>query len=743
MENNTYRQLRPGTEYDRFFTKPSYKDPIVEKQGNVFLTPLLVKAVVKESIKDTSLIAPVLKGADLNQTCKNIWNFLYYHIAYKLDKDFVEQVRTPARSWADRKSGIDCDCYTAFASSILTNLDIPHTYRIAAYGKTNRDGSPQYQHIYVVVPTGKGNVTEKTKRSEYLVIDPVKDQYNSEHPYSAIKDYPMDLAMQVLNGPPTDQTSGLNDFILAAGTGKIRVHLKKAGKVSKHPLNTEAPEKKAELITPSEVSAQAANNQIPNPGFTPAKRTNNEGVLKNGNKVSLGPAVPTPGAFVWDGSGSQNGILQQNYQFLVNGVWDGKTVYRRFTVSKGIVWGIIVMPNGSCPLFVDRGNGPMILKADIRDPGVPLGSIGSSVDAMWTINSTGQIISNPLATLPGMLIPQDIFDSIYSSRGKGTNGLSGLGALGVLFGLNGLAAIADEMNGFGNFELDGLDGVEGLGLISGYDNFEVSGLGKYSDGLEKWNTEPVSGPYDSIAVMDGLGRVSRAKLKRSATTVQANSQTPTSYGKKLGLYIPGNTLKNLILLYNANVKRLQTNGHTIDRGSIPQLIDGPATNGLNGLGSWFKNLVHSASSAVSKLSEITSPITSLIPGGQSLNLVKMLSDHVSENTKPSDNNPGPQNQQSQSVAVSQDYVAQNNDEAMQAYNAAAAAASGLSGVSITENPITWATENPLMATAAAVIIGWGAWSLLKPKSKTKGASGLGKTSKRKPKAKVYKYKPLR
>tara|TARA_B110000902_G_scaffold165090_1_gene188586 strand:+ start:6539 stop:8344 length:1806 start_codon:yes stop_codon:yes gene_type:complete len=186
-----YRVIRPGEEYDKYFPKPQAQDRIIIEDGEVGDTVDLMKRVVWKYIEDTKGIAPLLKGKTLNETCENTWNFLYHHIQYKLDERGLEQLRRPARSWSDRKSGIDCDCFSIFTSSILTNLHIPHSFRITKYGGTH------FQHVYVVVPN----------RSETLVIDPVLSNYNYEKPYSEHKDFAMNLSgidVAVLSGPGND-----------------------------------------------------------------------------------------------------------------------------------------------------------------------------------------------------------------------------------------------------------------------------------------------------------------------------------------------------------------------------------------------------------------------------------------------------------------------------------------------------------------------------------------------------------
>ncbi len=212
-----YRTIRDGGDYNKFFTSPDGNDRVI-RDGDVFETVDLMKRVVWKYIDDTKQIVAYLKGSTLKETCQNIWNFLYHHIQYKLDDRGLEQLRRPNRSWAERKTGIDCDCFSIFVSSILTNLQIPHSFRITKY---ERDS---FQHVYVVVPiTGSAN--------EYI-IDCVLSKFNYEKPYTAKKDFPMSLDkinIAVLSGFTPDVMDivngldGLDDIeLLGADAEAIR-----------------------------------------------------------------------------------------------------------------------------------------------------------------------------------------------------------------------------------------------------------------------------------------------------------------------------------------------------------------------------------------------------------------------------------------------------------------------------------------------------------------------------------------
>lgn len=176
---NSKRSIRSGSEYNKYFLGGvEGKEITLVPNGSVSDTVEQMKKIVKATLAQTKNIAPVLKGSSRLETARNLWNFLYGHVQYTKDNPLREQLRTPARTWQDRARGVDCDCYAIFISSVLTNLGIPHFFRIAAYN------GGDFQHVYVVVPDGKE-----------IIIDPVLNTFNSEHPYSKKKDFNMRVTM--------------------------------------------------------------------------------------------------------------------------------------------------------------------------------------------------------------------------------------------------------------------------------------------------------------------------------------------------------------------------------------------------------------------------------------------------------------------------------------------------------------------------------------------------------------------
>ena len=151
-----------------------------------------MRKTVPKTLWQTQEIAGKLQGRTLEETCSNIWHFVYGHIQYKRDKDGVEQVRSPRRTWWERVTGVDCDCYTEFISSILLNLNIPHKARITKYPKRYPE-VPRWQHIYPIVPKDGNLNRDFSDRDSYIVLDCVKDEFDSEQSFLERKDYNMRL----------------------------------------------------------------------------------------------------------------------------------------------------------------------------------------------------------------------------------------------------------------------------------------------------------------------------------------------------------------------------------------------------------------------------------------------------------------------------------------------------------------------------------------------------------------------
>lgn len=184
-----YRAIKDGSRYNSYFPPPDERDRVIIKDGEVTDTVELMEKVVWKYLDDTKRIAPLLMRPSTHETCQAIWEFIHNFIQYKLDQRGLEQLRRPSRSWAERATGVDCDCMSIFTSSILANLKIPHSFRITKYSEDS------WQHVYVIVPiTGANN---------YCVIDAVVSEFNYEKKYTDKMDYKMNLTginVAVLSG---------------------------------------------------------------------------------------------------------------------------------------------------------------------------------------------------------------------------------------------------------------------------------------------------------------------------------------------------------------------------------------------------------------------------------------------------------------------------------------------------------------------------------------------------------------
>lgn len=181
------RKIQDGGAFDHLFQPAKGKNITIKKQALLGDTIKWIQLVIAKTLDQTKALARHLQGARVKLTCKQIWNFCFHHYQYKRDEERKEQIRTPNRSWMDRKDpiGIDCDCFTVTICSLLENLQIPYVMRITKYE------ADEFEHIYPVAFTPEG---------EEIIIDCVVHEFNYEVPYTAKKDIPMDL--EILNGAP-------------------------------------------------------------------------------------------------------------------------------------------------------------------------------------------------------------------------------------------------------------------------------------------------------------------------------------------------------------------------------------------------------------------------------------------------------------------------------------------------------------------------------------------------------------
>lgn len=193
------RHIKSGDQFNHLFPVPQGENVIIKKVAHLDDTIHLMKEIVSTTLEDTFALSQMLQASTEFETCQNIWNFCFTHLQYTKDEMGKEQVRRPARTWKDRQTGIDCDCMSVFIGSILTNLNLPFSFRLTKYK------SHEYEHVYPIAHTKNG----------IIILDTVVHEFNREVPYSAKKDIKMEL--QYLNGFREDddlnESVELNEFL--------------------------------------------------------------------------------------------------------------------------------------------------------------------------------------------------------------------------------------------------------------------------------------------------------------------------------------------------------------------------------------------------------------------------------------------------------------------------------------------------------------------------------------------------
>ncbi|MCA0428703.1 MAG: hypothetical protein LCH37_14810 [Bacteroidetes bacterium] len=159
------RQIKDASKYAHLITKADGRETTIRKtSGTAYDTIDDMAKIVGETTYQTKELAKVLQGKTTEESVRNVWTWLHDHIQYRKDKDGVEQLREPAASFAHRQTGIDCDCFAIFASSLLTNMGITHYIEMCQIRP-----NPYFVHVYVVVP--KEPELSLANRNNYWVVD--------------------------------------------------------------------------------------------------------------------------------------------------------------------------------------------------------------------------------------------------------------------------------------------------------------------------------------------------------------------------------------------------------------------------------------------------------------------------------------------------------------------------------------------------------------------------------------------
>ena len=197
------RKLKDGKEYDKLMPRVSCTTtPLGD--GDTFFTVDRMKDWIEKFSYQTEKIALQLKGRTVEETANNIYNFLYSHVQYKADGQ-LQQLRSPACTWAQRKEGVDCKSYSVFASSILSNLGITHAIRQVRQAYFYPE---EFTHVYVVVFKDQSNKNYDSNAPTF-VIDATKHENTEVNFIDKVDIQMINLKHVGLNAPQDSRTQNI------------------------------------------------------------------------------------------------------------------------------------------------------------------------------------------------------------------------------------------------------------------------------------------------------------------------------------------------------------------------------------------------------------------------------------------------------------------------------------------------------------------------------------------------------
>lgn len=208
----TYERL---TDYSHLIDSADHTDQLTGYGFDGATLKTLVNVCQKYRYQVAKL-ADHLKADTPEQSAFNIWHWLHCNVKYNYDTAGKEEIRTPARSWADRDSGVDCDCLSVFTACLLLDMGYSPKFEIVAFSN-----KPQYSHIFVNL--------------NGMAIDRVLPMFN-RRPSLITKTMTMDIPVYQLSGvEDTAIMNGLNGLYtstlskIAAGTAtkKDRLNFRK------------------------------------------------------------------------------------------------------------------------------------------------------------------------------------------------------------------------------------------------------------------------------------------------------------------------------------------------------------------------------------------------------------------------------------------------------------------------------------------------------------------------------------
>ena len=127
-----------------------------------------------------------LKGRNVKQTLRNMWEFTKDNVDYVRDNPGREVVKSAARTLKDKFG--DCKSMSILNGAIMYHLGIPYKYRVAFYDQEKLQG-----HIYpIAMLDGKE-----------IFVDSVVEFFDYEVPPTSYTDY-FPLGQKAISGIPSN-----------------------------------------------------------------------------------------------------------------------------------------------------------------------------------------------------------------------------------------------------------------------------------------------------------------------------------------------------------------------------------------------------------------------------------------------------------------------------------------------------------------------------------------------------------
>lgn len=143
-------------------------------------------------------ISKYFLGADVEETAKNVWEFLKNNVPYYIESSANQTLRSPA---AIVSMPGDCKSFSLFSNGIFSSLNrkgltnVPVAYRFASY----KDNVKEPGHVFSVLYPGTKNE---------IWIDPVLDRFNDKSKQPTFyKDKKVKMSLIALSGVDTNYSA--------------------------------------------------------------------------------------------------------------------------------------------------------------------------------------------------------------------------------------------------------------------------------------------------------------------------------------------------------------------------------------------------------------------------------------------------------------------------------------------------------------------------------------------------------